>query len=140
MWFVDFAAMGADKAFRAPPTVPGRQGGHMTVLEDYEIDNVPGFGTLKAGIDFTNDPKALAAALDSKATVRFFRVKNSWGADLAPQGAADDFKGFHDLFMEYLNGPLKECKGTDPANKCATTSTTQGLRAFVLPPVGSFSK
>ena len=138
-WFVDFAAMGADKAFRAPPAAPGRQGGHMTVLEDYEVDDVPGFGTLKAGVDFTNDPKALAAALDSKATIRFFRVKNSWGGDLAPQGAADDFKGFHDLFMAYLNGPLKECNGTEP-DKCAKTSTTQGLRAFVLPPAGFLSK
>jgi len=131
-WFVDFNAMGADKTFRAPPATPGRQGGHMTVLEDYEITDVPGYGTLKAGVEVT-DPKALQAALDSKAKISFFRIKNSWGGDLAPQGAADDFKGFHDLFMEYLNGPIKECIGSEP-NKCATTRNAQGLRAMVVPP------
>lgn len=131
-WFVDFAAMGSDKAFKAPAPSPGRQGGHMTVLEDYEIDNVPGFGTLKAGVDVT-DAKALQAALDPKATIKFFRIKNSWGTDLAPQGAADDYKGFHDLFLAYLNGPNKECTGKAP-NLCSTTRDTAGLRAFVLPP------
>ncbi len=131
-WFVDFAAMAGDKTFKAPAASPGRQGGHMTVLEDYEIDNVPGFGTLKAGVDVT-DPKALQAALDPKATIKFFRIKNSWGSDLAPQGAADDYKGFHDLFLAYLNGPNKECTGKAP-NLCSTTRDTAGLRAFVLPP------
>ncbi len=131
-WFVDFNAMGADKAFRAPPATPGRQGGHMTVIEDYEVTDVPGFGTLKAGVEVT-DPKALQAALDPKAKISFFRIKNSWGGDLAPQGAADDFKGFHDLFMDYLNGPIKECTGVEP-NKCASTRDAQGLRALVVPP------
>jgi hypothetical protein len=132
-WFVDFAAMGSDKTFKAPPTTPGRQGGHMTVVEDYEIDNVPGYGTLKAGVEVT-DPKALEAALDPKATIKFIRIKNSWGSDLAPQDAAEDFKGFHDLFLPYLNGPLKECTGKDPTKACATSRNTSGLLAFVLPP------
>ncbi|MSQ84313.1 MAG: hypothetical protein EXR77_15750 [Myxococcales bacterium] len=124
--------MSADKTFAAPPATPGRQGGHMTVVEDYEIDNVPSFGTLKAGVEVTN-PKALAAALDPKASIKFIRINNSWGSEMAPQGAADDFKGFHDLFMPYLNGPIKECTGVEPT-KCATTRDTAGLRAFVLPP------
>jgi hypothetical protein len=132
-WFVDFAAMGSDKTFKAPPATPGRQGGHMTVVEDYQISNVPGYGTLQAGVEVT-DPKALQAALDPKATIDFIRIKNSWGSDLAPQGAADDFKGFHDLFLPYLNGPLKECTGKDPAKPCTTSRNTSGLLAFVLPP------
>lgn len=130
-WFVDFAAMGSDKAFKAPPATPGSQGGHMTVLEDYEVKLADG-SVLKAGVDVT-DPKLLEAALNPKAAIQFFRIKNSWGSALAPQGAADDYKGFHDLFMPYLDGPLKECTGTAP-NKCATTKSTAGLRSLILPP------
>lgn len=130
-WFVDFNAMGSDKAFKAPPATPGSQGGHMTVLEDYEVKLADG-SVLKAGVDVT-DPKALEAALDPKAAIQFFRIKNSWGTGLAPQGAADDYKGFHDLFMAYLDGPIKECTGTAP-NKCATTRSTAGMRSLILPP------
>lgn len=130
-WFVDFNAMGSDKAFKAPPGTPGRQGGHMTVLEDYEVKLADGT-TLKAGVDVT-DAKLLQAALDPKAAIQFFRIKNSWGSGLAPQGAADDYQGFHDLFMAYLNGPLKECTGKEP-NKCATTKDSAGLRSLILPP------
>lgn len=61
-WYVDFAALDAQGRFFAPPAQPGRQGGHMTVLEDYQINEVPGFGTLKAGTLETR-PEALAAAL-----------------------------------------------------------------------------
>lgn len=130
-WFVDFAAMGSDKAFKAPPAAPGHQGGHMTVLEDYEVKLADGT-VLKAGVDVA-DPKALQAALDPKASIQFFRIKNSWGSGLAPQGAAADYQGFHDLFLAYLNGPLKECTGKEP-NKCATTKNTAGLRSLILPP------
>ena len=97
------------------------------------MDMKPQTAELKAGVEVT-DPKALAAALDPKATIKFIRIKNSWGSDLAPQGAADDYKGFHDLFLPYLNGPIKECTGKDTANPCSTSRETAGLRAFVLPP------
>lgn len=53
-------------------------GGHMVLLYDYEVTNVPGFGTLPAGKPETR-PDALAAALSLDARVSFFRVKNSWG-------------------------------------------------------------
>ena len=130
-WFVDFNAMSSN-TFKAPPATPGHQGGHMTVLEDYQISNVPGYGTLEAGKTVT-DPKALEAALSSSATIDFFRIKNSWGSDLAPPGAAAEYKGYYDLYMKYLNGPLTKCtaSGSDP---CATKSNVDGLWAFVLPP------
>ena len=105
----------------------------MTVLEDYEVKLADGT-VLKAGVDVT-DPKLLQAALDPKAEIQFFRIKNSWGSGLAPQGAAADYQGFHDLYMAYLNGPLKECTGQAP-NKCATTKSTAGMRSVILPPVG----
>ena len=130
-WFVDFNAM-KNNQFVEPPATPGRQGGHMTVLEDYQITNVPGFGTLAAGTVVT-DPKALEAALSSDATIEFFRIKNSWGSDLAPPGASADLNGYNDLYMKYLNGPITKCtaKGADA---CATKTQETGLWAFVLPP------
>lgn len=132
-WFVDFNAMdNATSAFKAPPATPGRQGGHMTVLEDYEIENVPGYGTLEAGTVVT-DEKALEAALADEATISFFRIKNSWGSSLSPETGADEFRGYHDLYMEYLNGPITRCieEGTD---KCARKEDEVPLTALVLPP------
>lgn len=130
-WFVDFNAMKSNQ-FLEPPATPGRQGGHMVVLEDYEIENVPGYGTLEAGTVVT-DPKALEAALSPDADIVFFRIKNSWGTDLAPPGATDDLKGYNDLYMKYLNGPITKCTavGSDP---CGKKSQETGLWAFVLPP------
>lgn len=103
-WYVDFNALDAQGRFLAPPATPGSQGGHMVVMEDYEVDNVPGFGTLPAGVNETR-PEALEAALSDEAVVKFIRVKNSWGNYKSPVVA-----GYHDLYLGYLNGPLKECQ------------------------------
>jgi len=103
-WFIDFNAM-SGSAFKAPPARPGRQGGHVTVLEDYQIDGVPGFGTLAAGVNETR-PEALAAALDPAANVQFWRTKNSWGLMSGPSA---EFAGYIDLYTAYLRGPVKKC-------------------------------
>jgi hypothetical protein len=131
-WFVDFNSMDATGAFRAPPATPGHQGGHMTVLEDYQIKDVPGFGTLEAGVLVT-DPAALSAALDPAAKLEFFRVKNSWGTDLAPPDSDADFRGYHDLYLEYLHGPLTQCTESN-GDKCGTKASIPGLTGIVLPP------
>src|SRR5690606_31332793 len=95
---VDFAAM-RGSTFADVPTSPGRQGGHMVALSDYEIEDVPGFGALKAGVEETR-PEALEAALSPEANIVFLRVKNSWG----PTGAGSEFtvSGHYDLYMKYL--------------------------------------
>jgi hypothetical protein len=103
-WYVDFNALDAQGRFFAPPATPGSQGGHMVVMQDYEVDDVPGFGTLPAGVNETR-PEALQAALADEAVVKFFRIKNSWGNYKSPVVA-----GYHDLYMTYLNGPLKQCE------------------------------
>jgi len=131
-WFVDFAAMDSKNRFMAAPATPGRQGGHMTVVEDYQVSNVPGFGTLAAGTLVT-DPKALDAALDPKATIDFVRIKNSWGLGLAPSDAPDTFRGYYDLYAAYLNGPLTKCTESN-GDKCGTKTKVAGLTSFVLPP------
>jgi hypothetical protein len=133
VWFVDFNAMERPAGiFRNVPTSIGRQGGHMSVLEDYQVSNVPGFGTLEAGVVVT-DPTALEAALSPSATIDFFRIKNSWGGGFEPpQGT--DLKGYHDLYMAYLDGQIPTCDSKDASGNCTSPGSQRGLTSMVLPP------
>jgi len=130
-WFVDFNALARDGSFSLEEIArnggPGKQGGHMVVMHDYEVDNVPGFGTLPAGVDETR-PDALQAALSDAATVKFFRVKNSWGKYRPDRWDDTPLPGYHDLYRTYLDGPIKQCD-TDGAN----CSNTTPLWDVVLP-------
>lgn len=108
-WFVDFNSMESEGQFRAPPAKPGKQGGHMVNVDDYEVTNVPGFGTLKAGV-LEKRPEALKAALDEKAEISFLRIKNSWG-NVRPD--RNFTTGYHDLHLKYLNGPVAMCEQKD---------------------------
>jgi hypothetical protein len=129
-WLVDFAAMkGSD--FLAPPPSPGRQGGHLVILEDYQINNVPDLGTLEAGKTVL-DPEVLQQALSPEASIEFFRIKNSWGSSLAPDNI-DELRGYHDLHMAYLDGPVLECKEVDGV-KCAEKEEATPLRKVTVPP------
>ncbi len=111
-WFVDFNALSSESTFSLEELArrggPGSQGGHMTVLHDYEIDGVPGFGTLPAGVEETR-PEALAAALADEAEIKFLRIKNSWGGYRPDRWNDAVLPGYHDLTMGYLNGPVKKC-------------------------------
>ena len=129
-WFVDFNSMNRTTGvFADVPETPGRQGGHMTVIEDYQVSNVPGFGTLKAGTVVT-DPAALKAALDPAATIDFIRIKNSWGTQRPdPLGIG---RGYYDLYMEYLDGPIKHCEQKDGHSTDDCYDETP-LNEFVLP-------
>jgi hypothetical protein len=130
-WFVDFNSLDGEGRFAKPPATPGRQGGHMTVLEDYEAE-VPGFGLIKAGIRETR-PEVLDAALNDQTQIKFLRVKNSWGT-FRPDRAFV-LPGYHDLHMEYLNGPVKRCtelpSGQPDVNDCFDDTPLGGV---VLPP------
>jgi hypothetical protein len=53
---------------------------HESVLVDYEIEDVPGHGTLPLGVPVT-DEAILEAALAPEARITQFRLKNSWGQD-----------------------------------------------------------
>jgi hypothetical protein len=129
-WFVDFNSLDAQGRFFAPPATPGRQGGHMVVVDDYEITNVPGFGTLKAGVDAT--PKQLEAALDDAAEIVFIRIKNSWGSFRPDRQFV--VPGYHDLYMKYLNGPVDRCEekedGSTDTENCSPDTPLQDV---VLP-------
>lgn len=116
---------------------PGRQGGHMTVLEDYQAETVE-FGTLEAGVTLDpNDPedaRKLEAALLDSTTISFFRTKNSWGTTSPESEFAEGFPGYHDLWMDYLNGPIPFCPDAEnPTNETCRGESTP-LRTVMLPP------
>ena len=117
---------------------PGRQGGHMTVLEDYQAKLSDG-RLLEAGK--TLDPKKpadaalLKSALGAGTDVQFLRVKNSWGGARPDRAFAPGMPGYHDLYLDYLNGPVKRCterNGSTDTTDCMFDHTP--LQNVVLPP------
>jgi len=131
-WTVDFNALDAQGAFRGIPATPGHQGGHLTMLDDYEITNVPGYGTLPAG-KLETRKAALDAALSTSATIKFFRTKNSWGVSRADRAFAAP--GHNDLYMDYMNGPIQRCEekadGSPDLTNCSPETPFDNV---VLPP------
>jgi hypothetical protein len=143
-WLVDFNAMegkaGAKQGSFNIDTLKrvgwgGSQGGHMTVLNDYEVMTEE-FGLLKAGVtlDATKpeDAAKLDAALLESSEVSFFRIKNSWGALRDDRASAPGFPGYHDLYMDYLNGPIKWCRDGQKGSQCQGSETP--FTDVVLPP------
>jgi len=131
-WFVDFNALDSQGRFFKPPTRPGHQGGHMTVMEDYQIKNVPGFGTLEAGT-VEERPDALEAALSNSAEIEFVRVKNSWGSFREDRQFSTP--GYHDLYLAYLNGPVQSCDEKDDGSPDTSSCWDETpLGDVVLPP------
>jgi len=130
-WFVDFNALNENAEFKSIPATPGRQGGHMTVMEDTQVKLADGT-LLKAGVAAT--PEQLKSALDPKAKVEFVRIKNSWGSYRPDRWANAVMPGFHDLYMTYLDGPVKHCtqvNGTSDPKDCYDDVP---LNDVVLPP------
>ncbi|HVJ94375.1 MAG TPA: C1 family peptidase [Labilithrix sp.] len=146
-WFVDFNAMenrpnerlGSFNLTTLREFGPGSQGGHMTVLEDYQA--ILSDGTvLEAGITLdpskSKDQKLLDRALEVSTQIQFLRVKNSWGTARPDRGFAPGMPGYHDLYLDYLNGPIQEC-ATDEDGETDTSNCRKRvtpLEDFVLPP------
>jgi hypothetical protein len=146
-WSVDFNAM-AGKESDKPGSFnldtlkasgkPGRQGGHMTVLEDYEAQTTD-FGLLKAGVTLDptipEDKAKLDAALLTSSKVVFWRIKNSWGALRDDRASAPGFPGYHDLYQTYLDGPIKWCPDApDPKSAASCNGSEVPFSNVVLPP------
>jgi len=141
-WFVDFNAMenregplkGSFNMTTLGELGPGRQGGHMTVFEDYQAKLADGT-VLEAGVTLeANDPR-LAKALEPSTQIQFFRVKNSWGAARPDRAFAPGMPGYHDLHMTYLDGPVKKCaekNGQTDTTNCPSEQTP--LKYVILPP------
>jgi hypothetical protein len=84
-------------------------GAHVSLIVDYEVDHVPGFGSMVVDVRETR-AEALEAALASEAAVTLLRIKNSWGT--GPLRDGDDVNdylpakpGFNDLYLDYLDLP-----------------------------------
>lgn len=116
--------------FRAPPDKPAdpiESAYHEALIDDYEANDVPGFGTLHAG-DVAS-PQAQAAALAEKTQIVFLRIKDSFGALKRPDGAPP---GYDDVYMDYLLGTVHTCpKGVAPTS--ARCSDNDVLDDVVLP-------
>ncbi len=94
-------------------------GVHVSLLVDYEVEGVPGFGTLPVGRRETR-PEALEASLSDGARVTFFRMKNSWGKDPEllpgrtqpshPATYLPSAPGYNDIYVDYLDNELVDPK------------------------------
>ncbi len=146
-WFVDFNAMengynerrGSFNMTTLGEWGPGRQGGHMVVLEDYQAKLADGT-VLKAGVTLdpsrAGDKALLDKALETSTEIQFLRVKNSWGSARPDRAFAPGMPGYHDLYMDYLNGPVKRC-AQDANHETDTTNCPYETTPFsyvVLPP------
>jgi hypothetical protein len=146
VWFVDFNAMeNGQNALRGSFNIdtlnkngPGHQGGHMTVLEDYQARLSDGT-VLKAGttLDPNNpaDKKLLDHALQPDTEVEFLRVKNSWGSARPDRAFAPGMPGYHDLYINYLDADVKHCaekNGETDTSDC--NFSAKPLESVVLPP------
>ncbi|MBX3212659.1 MAG: hypothetical protein KF850_11545 [Labilithrix sp.] len=146
-WFVDFNAMenregelrGSFNMKTLGDFGPGSQGGHMTVLQDYQAKLADGT-VLEAGVTLDptkrSDKRLLDRALDTRTQIQFLRVKNSWGSARVDRAFAPGMPGYHDLYLDYLNGPVKRCTtkadGSTDTSNCPFDHTP--LQNVVLPP------
>jgi len=100
----------------------GSQGGHLVVLNDYTVENVPGYGYIGEG-DVSDEMKLAALEGD----IVTFVAKNSWGKDRPEVGLTD---GYHRFDAAYLFSQL-EWKYNENSD---LTSFYTTLTNFVLPP------
>jgi hypothetical protein len=108
-------AMGHFKA--GPQIIPmSGWGGHEVIITDYQVTNVPNYGTLPVGTAANYQQEQ--AALDDKAVIQFFRVKNSWGTNTQVTGFQTQ-AGYNDVDTDYLTQPLDLCDDSSPDYKDA---------------------
>lgn len=116
---------------------PGGQGGHMTVLEDYQAVTEE-FGLLKAGETLDpedpEDAQKLDALLDPSTVLQFLRIKNSWGSLRPDREFAPGFPGYHDLYFDYLDGPIRWCPSTENKTNENCTGSSVPFRDVMVPP------
>jgi hypothetical protein len=108
-WFYATAARDNQWRFVAMPTATlddQTSFGHMSLIIDYHVDNVPDFGTLLAGTPASDDAKE--AALSDDATVVFFRTKDSYGVD-----PRQPIPGQDDVYISYLSSQYRVCPHGD---------------------------
>ncbi len=131
-WFwADNADPNDDGAFTRVPAKPASDANsvdHETLLYDYEVRDVPGYGRLPAGTRAT--PAQEEAALAEDAKIVFLRAKDSYYAYRTGKNARI---GYTDLYLDYLTGTVRVC----PSGVSATSSKchdTVPLEDVTFPP------
>jgi len=125
-WYPAWDSMQRDDgSFHAP--VRGEGGWHASLAHDYEIEVGPPAArrVLAAGTPVT-DPALLAATLEPTATMKFLRLKNSWGREIGPLSA----RGYTDTMWDYLMFDFERPRIDYDEKKEAGYAVT----AFVVPP------
>jgi hypothetical protein len=104
-WMVSFNAVDPQGHFhvRTGNAQQSQFGGHETLLTDYEVVDVPGYGTIPVGFAASEAQKK--AALEGRVT--FFRTKNSWGSK--PSGMLEPLGGYNDIDADYLATRITVC-------------------------------
>lgn len=85
-----------------------RTGGHMVMLQDYTVTNVPGLGDLGFG-DMSEDVKTQAL----QGELGMVKAKNSWGVSREDRGLFDGSTVFD---IKYLTMPIDHLDGRPSAN------------------------
>ena len=101
------------------------QGGHLVVLEDYVVENVPGIGHIGEG-EVTPEHKEAALRGD----VSYLVVKNSWGRERPDRGLSDGYTRFT---MDFLNRPLP-FDLDDGDSDISHGTWYSALGSFIIPP------
>ena len=96
---------------------------HLSLFVDYQVDDVPGFGTLEVGASAS--PEAKEASLADEADVIFFRTKDSYGVD--PQ---QPHQGMDDVFVDYLAAQYTLC----PHGSTKDCESARAFHGVILPP------
>lgn len=127
---VDFNALKTEPyaTFDLPTLVAagmGHQGGHLLVLDDYTVKNVPGYGYLGEG---NMKPEIKAAALEGELVT--LKAKNSWGINRPQRGLIDGHTAFT---AEYINASIPWSDDGESTNQDEATWYSP-LSDFVLPP------
>lgn len=102
------------------PGPDGHTDGHVVVTTDYVVDGVPGHGTIGEG-NVSAELKAAALA----GTLRYIKVKNSWGLE---NGSAQS-DGYFKFYKDYL---VDSYEFRNPLRNRANLRS--GLQSVVLPP------
>ncbi len=124
---IDFNALdnkdGTFKGQRLRDLGAGDQGGHLTVLEDYTVTDVPGIGSIGRG-EVSEELQELAL----KGTLDQLVVKNSWGVNRPERGIKDGITLFD---RSYLEDQYAWKENEDDLESPVNWYTTLG--GFVLP-------
>jgi hypothetical protein len=113
----------------------GRQGGHMTVLEDYEADHARTSARSQGGRHARPEqPRRTRPSstprCSPRRTVKFFRVKNSWGAFRDDRSSAPGMPGYSSRCSPRRRGRRGARRAQ--AGALATTFTaSQGLLLMI---------